>query len=207
MLATTTTNLNSVLLALEQSSAPQPPFLLTQEQLLHNTNLPAHALFTSHAQVTRHTGAAIEHGVVELTGANCAWMAAVYKAIHPDTGLDAKYKELLKSSKGPLWENACADEFGRLAQGNLPTLPTGTNTMHFIHRTEMPNGRKATYLKIVSADKPHKAIQERVLANASITLVRPAPKPLTSSRSNYCSTAPFPHLALAGCPTTSRIST
>jgi hypothetical protein len=164
MLATTTTNLDSVLLALEQSHAPQPPFLPTQEQLLNNTNLPAHALFTSHAQVTRHTGAAIEHGVVELTEDDSAWMAVIYKAVHPDTGLDAEYKELLKSSKGPLWENACADEFGRLAQGNLPTLPTGTDTIHFIHRTEMPKGRKATYLKIVLADKPHKAIQERVRA-------------------------------------------
>ncbi len=36
--------------------------------------------------------------------------------------------------------------------------------MHFIHRTKIPNGRKATYLKIVLADKPHKAIQECVRA-------------------------------------------
>jgi hypothetical protein len=54
--------------------------------------------------------------------------------------------------------------FGHLAQGNLPTLPTGTDTMHFIHDTEMPDGHKATYLKIVLADKAHKAIQERVRA-------------------------------------------
>jgi hypothetical protein len=36
--------------------------------------------------------------------------------------------------------------------------------MHFIHQTDMPNGRKAIYLKIVSANKPHKTIKERVQA-------------------------------------------
>jgi hypothetical protein len=45
---------------------------------------------------------------------------------------------------------------------NLPGLPTGTDTMHFMHRSDLPDGRKATYLKIVSADKPHKAIKEHV---------------------------------------------
>jgi hypothetical protein len=164
MLATTTSTLGSVLLALNQTTAPVPPFLPTPAQLLQNAQLPAHALFTLHPHVARDTGAAVEHNVVDLTRADCAWMDAVYKAIHPDTGLDAEYKELLKSSKGPLWENACADEFGRLAQGNLPGLPTGTNTMHFMHRSDLPDGRKATYLKIVSADKPHKAIKERVRA-------------------------------------------
>jgi hypothetical protein len=149
MLATTTPNLDQVLLALDQTTATLPPFLPTHEQLVANTHLPAHALFTFHAHVTRHTGAAIELGVVDLTGANCAWMVAVYKAIRPNSGLYTKYKELLKSSKGPLWENACANGFGRLAHGNLPTLPTGTNTVHFIHQTAIPDGRKATHLKIV----------------------------------------------------------
>jgi hypothetical protein len=34
--------------------------------------------------------------------------------------------------------------------------------MHFMHRLDLPDGHKATYLKIVSADRPHKAIKERV---------------------------------------------
>jgi hypothetical protein len=51
---------------------------------------------------TPHRCPPIKHGVVERMGAGCAWMAVIYKAIHPNTGLDAKYKELLKSSKGSL---------------------------------------------------------------------------------------------------------
>jgi hypothetical protein len=62
--------------------------------MLHNAQLPAHALFTLHPSVTRSTGAAVEHGVVDLKEANCASMDAVYKAIHPDTGLGAKFKEI-----------------------------------------------------------------------------------------------------------------
>jgi hypothetical protein len=147
MLPTTTSILDLVLLTLEQSAEPLPPFMPTLDQLLSNAQLPAHALFTSHPHVTRSTGAAVEHNVVQLTGTNWAWMDAVYKVIHPGTGLDAEDRELLQSYKGPLWENACADEFGRLAQGNLPHLPQGTNTMHFIHRSDMPDGHKATYLK------------------------------------------------------------
>jgi hypothetical protein len=37
--------------------------------------------------------------------------------------------------------------------------------------------------------------------------VKPAPKPLILSRSNYCSTAPYPLLAPSGCQTTLRTST
>jgi hypothetical protein len=110
-------------------------------QLALNAKLPAHALFTSHLTVEPITGTALEHGTVELPGDDRAWMAAIYKGVHPDTGLNAEYKASLKSSKGDLWEKACAIEFGRLAQGNLPPMIRGTNTMHFIHRSDMPDDR------------------------------------------------------------------
>lgn len=79
------------------------------------------------------------------------------KAIHPDTGELAEYSKLRTSSMGSEWEAAAADEFGRLAQGNLPHMPTGTDTIHFIHVSQLPKGRIATYAKFVSADKPNKA--------------------------------------------------
>jgi len=73
-------------------------------------------------------------------------------AIHPDTGLPAEYKDLRNSSEGAEWIIETADEVGRLAQGNNDTGIKGTDTMFFIHRSEIPQDRKPTYLCIVAAD-------------------------------------------------------
>jgi len=64
---------------------------------------------------------------------------------------------------GDKWITATADEIGRLlAQGNLPDMPHGTDTIHFIKVSDIPAGQKATYLKIVAADKPNKAVPQRI---------------------------------------------
>jgi hypothetical protein len=128
------------------------------------SSLPTLSSNVAHPHVTHSTGTAVEYGVVDLMEANCTGMDAIYKAIYPKTGLDAEQKDLLKSSKGPLWENACVNKFGCMARGNLPDLPKGTDTMHFIYHLDMPDDCKATYLKNVSADKPHRAIKECVPA-------------------------------------------
>ena len=41
-------------------------------------------------------------------------------------------------------------------------MPTGTDTIFFIHPNQMPNGCKATYLQIVCADRPEKTQPRRV---------------------------------------------
>jgi len=84
------------------------------------------------------------------------------KAIHPDTGVLSEYRKLRKSLRREQWEQAAANEIGRLTQGNLPHMTTGTNTMAFIRRYQVPHDRKAVDLKIVSAEKPNKAIKERI---------------------------------------------
>jgi hypothetical protein len=86
-----------------------------------------------------------------------------YTAIHPDTGESVEYDALLRSSAGQAWERGCADEFGRLAQGNTdnPSI-NGTNTFFFIRHNQVPTGVIPTYCKIVVADKPNKEIQQRV---------------------------------------------
>jgi len=85
-----------------------------------------------------------------------------YSAIHPDTGLPAEYRDLCTSSEGAEWIIEMADEMGRLAQGNTDTKIEGTNTMFFIHRHEIPEGRKPTYLRIVAADRPSKERTKRI---------------------------------------------
>jgi hypothetical protein len=83
-----------------------------------------------------------------------------YKAIHPDTGRDIKYPGLLRSSDGLLWEESCAEEAGRLAQGYKQAK--GTNTIHFIRHDQLPKGCQATYLQNVVADRPQKEQPRRV---------------------------------------------
>lgn len=86
-------------------------------------------------------------------------------ALHCDTGEQVEYRQLLKSTDGPLWEASAVEEWARLAQG-LPSagIPTsaGTNTLRFITYQDIPAGRKATYPRIVVADRPQKAQTKRV---------------------------------------------
>ncbi|KAI2490112.1 Reverse transcriptase (RNA-dependent DNA polymerase) [Fragilaria crotonensis] len=81
-------------------------------------------------------------------------------AINPDTGKIAEYRELSQCSDGPIWQASNADEIGRLAQGFGAIK--GTNTIFFIHPSAMPAGRKATYLRVVSALRPEKVNPYRI---------------------------------------------
>jgi hypothetical protein len=81
-------------------------------------------------------------------------------AFNPDTGKLAEYKELSQCSEGPYWQASNADEIGRLAQGHGAVK--GTNTMFFIPVSAIPRGRKATYLRVVSAMRPEKENPRRV---------------------------------------------
>jgi hypothetical protein len=83
-------------------------------------------------------------------------------ATHPDTGETVEFTKLRNSSEGAAWMAAAADEIGRLTKGNLPHMTEGTETMKSIPVSDIPQGRKATYLKIVAADKPHKTNPKRV---------------------------------------------
>ena len=81
-------------------------------------------------------------------------------AINPDTGKIAEYRELSRCSDGAIWRQSNAEEIGRLAQGYGAIK--GTDTIFFIHPSAMPKGRKAAYLRAVSAYRPEKANPYRV---------------------------------------------
>jgi hypothetical protein len=57
--------------------------------------------------------------------------------------------------------NPTPRQIGRLAQGTLPDMPSGTNTIFFICHPAVPTGRKATYLRIVSTIRPGKKENKR----------------------------------------------
>jgi hypothetical protein len=68
-------------------------------------------------------------------------------AMYPDTGMIAGYKALSKSSDGHLWKASNTEEIGRMCQGLGPnsSMPTGTNTLFFIDRHQIPKNKKPTY--------------------------------------------------------------
>jgi hypothetical protein len=77
-------------------------------------------------------------------------------AVVDAAGTALTYHQLLRGPNGPLWTQGAANEIGRLAQGFLPTMTKGTDTIHFIHSTELSAGRKPTYLRVVAEFKPNK---------------------------------------------------
>ena len=83
------------------------------------------------------------------------------QAVHPDTGKLAEYGALLQSTDGEHWEESCCEEIGRLAQGYLPNTK-GTDSVFFVRFSDVPSDRKATYLRLVVADRPTKANPRRV---------------------------------------------
>jgi hypothetical protein len=87
---------------------------------------------------------------------------SAHAVLDPYSGAALSYRQLREGPDGADWLQSAANEIGRLAQGNLPHMPTGTDTMHFIRHTDMPADRKATYLRIVAELRPLKAETKRV---------------------------------------------
>jgi hypothetical protein len=77
--------------------------------------------------------------------------------VDPNTGASLEYRHLKAGPDSVKWLQAATNEIGRLTQGTGPDMPTGTDTMFFIKHTDKPSNKKATYLRIVAAHKPHKA--------------------------------------------------
>ena len=89
-------------------------------------------------------------------------------AINVDTGQPAEYRELLRSSEGPLWDRSSAMEWGRLSDGCTTYSTTGTQAIQFILHSAIPKDRlkDITYIKLVVADRPFKEETKRVRATA-----------------------------------------
>ena len=104
----------------------------TKSMVKRQENRPAHAFWTANSVVDKVTGEALEYSALKL-------------------GIDSKK-----------WIQGCSNEMGRLASGVLPHMKSGSQTIHFIHPSEKPSDRRATYLRIVAELKPHKVETHRV---------------------------------------------
>jgi hypothetical protein len=81
--------------------------------------------------------------------------------IHPVTGKEMQYKELMKDAiLGPLFEIGLNNELGRIFQGIRDVA--GTNTAFFIDLNSIPKDRKITYGKLVCEFKHNKTEKHRV---------------------------------------------
>eukprot|EP00957_Ditylum_brightwellii_P140449 10701097-Ditylum_brightwellii.AAC.1 len=70
------------------------------------------------------------------------------RVLNTKTGKMMEYRDLLKSDKD-MWLKSSANKFRRLAQGVGTCISKGTNTIFFIPKSKIPEGRKATYARLV----------------------------------------------------------
>ena len=69
--------------------------------------------------------------------------------------------KLLQVTDSPIWDTSLTNEVGRLAQGIGKNSPHNqqvkcTNTLFFIHRSQIPKNTKVTYANLLCDIKPHK---------------------------------------------------
>ena len=81
--------------------------------------------------------------------------------IFDDTGKKLSLDELLKGPKKVIWHQAISNELGRLSMG-IPGKIKGTKAMRYIHRKDVPKGKKITYANMVCDYRPLKSEQYRV---------------------------------------------
>ena len=81
--------------------------------------------------------------------------------IDPTTWASLEYMNIIKKPTKDIWGNSFANEIGRLAQGVVTRMPSGTNTIFFITKDKLTAGRTVTYGIIVAEIRPQKAETHR----------------------------------------------
>jgi len=87
-------------------------------------------------------------------------------ALHANHIFDANGKKetinsLLSGPDSIIWNKSVSNEFGRLAQGKNDAGIIGTDTIHFIHKSEVPIGKVVTYGNFVCDIRPLKSEKYR----------------------------------------------
>lgn len=86
----------------------------------------------------------------------------VNSVLDPETGASLEFRHLRKGPDKEKWIQANRNEVGRLTDGRIGNNVVGTNTMRFIHVSELPVGRKPTYNRICADFRPQKADPYRI---------------------------------------------
>ena len=77
------------------------------------------------------------------------------------TGQSLEYCHLIRGPNADVWSHNLANNCGRLAQGVGMRMPTGTKTVFFIRKCDVPAGRTFTYSHLVSKFFPQKTETHR----------------------------------------------
>ena len=77
--------------------------------------------------------------------------------IDPITGASLEYRHIIEGPTKAIWENLFANEIGRLFQGVVIRMPSGTNTIFFVPNDKVPAYRTVTYGEIVAKIRPQNA--------------------------------------------------
>jgi hypothetical protein len=107
-------------------------------------------------------------GINESCVPNQDYMYRACAVIDEETGKSMEYRDLLKDPKqGETWPRAAANEFGRLFDGvgknaDGTQRVKGTNTCHWIKKSQVPKGKRVTYARTVVAVSPEKEEINRV---------------------------------------------
>jgi hypothetical protein len=92
--------------------------------------------------------------------------------INEDTGASLEYRHLINdASTFTIWNQAAANEFGRLAQG-LGNRIEGSNTIFFIPRQAVPKSKIVTYGRFVVDIRPNKSEVHRVRLTVGYNLIQ-----------------------------------
>jgi hypothetical protein len=90
-----------------------------------------------------------------------------------ETGEYVKYRQLIQDPKHKeVWSKSAENEFGQLAQGVGGRIK-GTNTIFFIHKSEIPQDRlkDVTYIKFVASVRTEKEDPYRIRATLGGNLI------------------------------------
>ena len=127
----------------ESEDEAEPPIQRKQ----HTYNTRRHSAAVPH----RYRNAAMNHIIRKETEREFA-----NTVIDPTSGTALEYADLITNVETrAVWEHSAANEFGRLAQG-VGDRVEGTNTIHFIKRSQVPADRVVTYAKFVCSIREQK---------------------------------------------------
>jgi hypothetical protein len=146
----------------ERQQAPRPPThrYPTKTKLKQTLPHQAHFCATFTRQFVPKQTAACPLSQY-FTDDEC-WQPHLANAvIDPVTGASLEYRQLIqRDDQRHVWTNSFSNELDRLAQGKTGRVK-GTNTIVFIKREQVPQGRKVTYGRIVVDVRPQKEEKER----------------------------------------------
>jgi hypothetical protein len=84
-----------------------------------------------------------------------AKLHSAHTIIEPITGNTYDQDQLICGADRDEWLYRTANEFGRLAKGILPHVPSGSDTMRYLPHNAQSQGRKSTYARFVATERPH----------------------------------------------------